>query len=148
MASLFGLAAAAAGSSTASGARISVVLGARSAEDLMGREDFAALPVDLRIATEDGSAGERGLVTGPLEELLADGAAAVYCCGPTPMMRRCAEMASARGIRCIVSLENNMACGFGACLGCAAPRVQGDYALVCRDGPIFDAGEIDWDGLP
>ena len=64
------------------------------------------------------------------------------------MMRRCAEIAAASDTRCVVSLENNMACGFGVCLGCAAPRPAGDYALVCRDGPVFEASEIAWEGLP
>ena len=49
---------------------------------------------------------------------------------------------------CVASLENTMACGFGVCLGCAAPLAAGGFALVCRDGPMFDASEIAWDGLP
>jgi len=126
-----------------------VLLGARSAADLMGVDDFEALGVPLRIATEDGSRGERGLVTGLLEAALAaPGAARVYACGPTPMMRRCAEIAAERGHPCVVSLENNMACGFGVCLGCAAPLHAGGYALVCRDGPMFDAAAMDWEALP
>jgi dihydroorotate dehydrogenase electron transfer subunit len=64
------------------------------------------------------------------------------------MMRACAELAGARGARCYVSLENPMACGFGVCLGCAAPRRSGGFALVCRTGPVFAAQEIDWAGLP
>jgi dihydroorotate dehydrogenase electron transfer subunit len=124
-----------------------VLLGARSRGDLMGVADFEALGVDLRIATEDGSAGERGLVTDLLERDLAGGGAArVYACGPTPMMRRCAEIAAAHGRACVVSLENNMACGFGVCLGCAQPLAEGGFALVCRDGPMFEADRIAWDG--
>lgn len=126
-----------------------VLLGARSAEDLMGVEDFRALGVELRLATEDGSAGVRGRVTDLLSAALAEGGAArVYACGPTPMMRRCAELAAASGAACVASLENNMACGFGVCLGCAAPLATGGFALVCRDGPMFDAGVIAWQGLP
>jgi dihydroorotate dehydrogenase electron transfer subunit len=64
------------------------------------------------------------------------------------MMRACADLAAGAGVPCAVSLENTMACGFGVCLGCAAPRPGGDYALVCRDGPVFDASEIAWAGLP
>jgi len=128
---------------------VSVLLGARTAEDLMGVADFAELEVDLRIATEDGSAGRRGLVTVLLEDALAEpGDARVYACGPTPMMRRCAELAAERGRSCSVSLENHMACGFGVCLGCAAPLRAGGYALVCRDGPMFDAAAMDWERLP
>jgi dihydroorotate dehydrogenase electron transfer subunit len=128
---------------------VSVLLGARSSDDLMGVEDFESLGVDLRLATEDGSAGERGLVTALLEaELAEDGTARVYACGPTPMMRRCAEISAERGRPCVVSLENNMACGFGVCLGCAAPLSTGGYALVCRDGPMFAAEHVAWEGLP
>jgi dihydroorotate dehydrogenase electron transfer subunit len=64
------------------------------------------------------------------------------------MMRRCAEIAGAHARPCCVSLENNMACGFGVCLGCAAPLRAGGFALVCRDGPMFDAAAMDWEGLP
>jgi dihydroorotate dehydrogenase electron transfer subunit len=129
--------------------RVTVLLGARTREDLMGVEDFEALGVALRIASEDGSAGERGLVTALLEDELAAGdSSRVYACGPTPMMRRCAEIASAHARPCVVSLENNMACGFGVCLGCAAPLSAGGFALVCRDGPMFDADRVAWEGLP
>jgi dihydroorotate dehydrogenase electron transfer subunit len=130
-------------------AAVSVLLGARSAEDLMGVADFEGLGVDLRIATEDGSSGARGLVTALLEDALAGEAEArIFACGPTPMMQRCAELAAERGRPCIVSLENRMACGFGVCLGCAAPLREGGYALVCRDGPMFEAAAMDWKGLP
>ncbi len=129
--------------------RAEVLLGARSAADLMGEGDFAALGVALRVATEDGSRGERGLVTALLESALAErGSARVYTCGPKPMMERVARLAAAAGQPCVVSLENNMACGFGVCLGCAAPLSAGGYALVCREGPAFDAGAIAWESLP
>jgi dihydroorotate dehydrogenase electron transfer subunit len=131
------------------GAGSRVLLGARSADDLMAVEDFAALEPELELATEDGSRGHRGLVTDLLERALrAPGPAQVYACGPTPMMRRCAELAAGAGRVCQVSLENHMACGFGVCLGCAAPRSAGGFALVCRDGPTFDARDVAWGGLP
>ena len=78
----------------------------------------------------------------------SDNSVTVYACGPTPMMQRCAELAAASAVTCFVSLENNMACGFGVCLGCAAPRTSGGYALVCREGPVFDGRDIVWSGLP
>jgi dihydroorotate dehydrogenase electron transfer subunit len=131
------------------GSDCQVLLGARSAADLMGEGDFAALGVPLRIATEDGSRGERGLVTALLEQALtAPGRKRVYTCGPTPMMARVAQLAAAAGLPCVVSLENHMACGFGVCLGCAAPLAAGGYALVCRDGPAFEAGQIAWQEMP
>jgi dihydroorotate dehydrogenase electron transfer subunit len=72
----------------------------------------------------------------------------IYACGPTPMMQRAAEIAAVRGRCCQVSLENHMACGFGVCLGCAVPRADGKIALVCRDGPVFDANQVAWAGVP
>jgi len=127
---------------------VTVLLGARSASDLMGREDFAATGADLRVATDDGSAGTPGFVTELLPEALADGQGPVYACGPRPMMRLAAEAAASRGRACFVSLENTMACGFGVCLGCAVPRADAPgFALVCRDGPVLPAAAVDWEGL-
>lgn len=126
---------------------LTVLLGARSADDLMGASDFESLGVPLRVATEDGSQGLRGLVTELLEEeLAAHPALTVYACGPTAMMRRCHELAAQRSR--FVSLENHMACGFGVCLGCAVPLRRGGFALVCRDGPVFDSDAIAWDAAP
>ncbi len=126
-----------------------VLLGARSAVDLMGLSDFETLEVSLGVSTEDGSLGREGRVTDLLEDVLAkDEPFRVYCCGPTPMMRRVAELAEAAGRPCVVSLENPMACGFGVCLGCAAPMRAGGYALVCREGPVFAASDLSWEGMP
>ncbi len=72
----------------------------------------------------------------------------VFSCGPTAMMRVCARIAERSGVPCVVALENAMACGFGVCLGCAAPLKRGGYALVCREGPAFDAAAIDWERMP
>jgi dihydroorotate dehydrogenase electron transfer subunit len=131
---------------------VEILFGARTLSELMALDDFEALKIPIQLATEDGSAGEKGLVTDLLESALeapAPGAGRrVYVCGPTPMMRRSAEIAAERGVPCIAALENAMACGFGVCLGCAAPLRKGGYALVCRDGPAFDAAAIDWERLP
>ncbi len=136
---------------------VEVLFGARTASDLMAVEDFEALELLLRVATEDGSAGVRGVVTDLLESALEgpmggvdspESGRRVYVCGPTAMMRRCAEIASRRKIPCVAALENTMACGFGVCLGCAAPLREGGYALVCLEGPAFDAASIDWERLP
>jgi dihydroorotate dehydrogenase electron transfer subunit len=126
-----------------------VMLGARTRDDLMGLDDFEALGVPVAVASEDGSAGRKGLVTALLEDALkSEVPSRVYACGPTPMMRAAAEIAAARGAACVASLENTMACGFGVCLGCAAPMRDGGSALVCRDGPVFDASLLQWDSLP
>lgn len=128
--------------------RVRVLLGARRRQDLMGHDDFVALDVTLAVATEDGSLGEKGLVTEPLARALdEEPGAVVYACGPTPMMHRAALLAAARGRPCFVSLENPMACGFGVCLGCAAPLRSGGFALVCRDGPVLAGEDVDWERL-
>ena len=135
IASVYELAARLAGSNP-----VEVLFGARTASDLMAIEDFEALEIPLRVATEDGSAGVRGVVTDLLESALDDPTPGVdspgdgrrvYVCGPTAMMRRSAEIASRREVPCIAALESTMACGFGVCLGCAAPLQRGGYALVC-----------------
>lgn len=134
----------------AAGKSVLVILGARSASDLMGRSEFSALDLELICTTDDGSDGVHGQVTAPLGERLGQvgGGATVYAVGPTPMMKACAELSASHSAVCFVSLENPMACGFGVCLGCAAPRAEGGFSLVCRAGPVFEAGEIDWEGLP
>ncbi|MBI3951482.1 MAG: dihydroorotate dehydrogenase electron transfer subunit [Acidobacteria bacterium] len=102
-------------------------------------------------ATEDGSCGERGFVTVPLEAALRSGAlrpAAIYTCGPQPMMQRVAELAREFNIPTQVSLEAQMACGFGVCIACAQ-RVKMNgrqkYVRVCMEGPIFRADEVVWE---
>jgi len=131
------------------GISVRVLLGARRASDLMGERDFAARGIDLAIATEDGSRGTRGLVTDLLADALsAPGECVVYACGPTPMMAATARIAEQRGAACHASLENPMACGFGVCLGCAAPLRSGGFALVCRDGPVLPARDVAWEALP
>jgi len=142
IASLFELASRAAGRG-----ELRVLLGARTGAELMGRRDFESLDCTLRLASEDGSAGRRGLVTALLEEELRRGPARVYACGPTPMMRAAAALAGAAGCHTWVSLENPMACGFGVCLGCAVPLAAGGFALVCRDGPVFEAERVAWEHL-
>jgi len=126
-----------------------VLLGARTAGDLMAIDDFESLGIACQIATDDGSRGTRGRVTDLLAVALEHAEPTrVFTCGPTPMMQRCAEICADAHVPCVAALENHMACGFGVCLGCAAPLVGGGYALVCRDGPAFDAASIDWEKLP
>jgi dihydroorotate dehydrogenase electron transfer subunit len=121
--------------------RPKVLLGGRTRADILGLDDFAALPIDLEIATDDGSLGQRGLVTDLLKPAPD---AVVYACGPTPMMRRAHEIAAAAGARCHVSLENPMACGFGVCLGCVVKTPTG-FRYTCTHGPVFDAATLGWE---
>jgi dihydroorotate dehydrogenase electron transfer subunit len=119
-----------------------------------GLNDFRALDIPITLTTDDGSLGERGFVTAPLERYLHDLDAAgttIYSCGPWVMMKRVAELASEFGVRCVVSLEAPMGCGFGVCVGCVVaiktdgPLGYGSYKRVCIDGSIFPAEQIRWD---
>ena len=141
----------------ASGHRTGAVVGARTALSLPELDrwgDGGAEP--LLTASDDGSTGFRGNAVAAAESLL-DGPfrgvkPALYGCGPRPMLSGLARMAAARGLACQVSLEERMACGFGACMGCsAATRNPADpdpaamvYERVCRDGPVFDAARLVW----
>lgn len=129
-----------------------LIYGARNAELLWDLELFRDLPVDLRIATEDGSVGTKGRVTDLLEEVLAEDAgsqADVLCCGPDPMMEAVAELCAGRQVPCRLSLETYMACGFGVCNACAVRVVDERYRegfrydRCCVEGPVFDAATIE-----
>jgi len=120
-------------------------LGFRSADTAILTEEFRALGCDTRVATEDGSMGAKGFVPQCFPE---EGVSRVYACGPAPMLKAAAEYARAHGVPCEVSLEERMACGVGACLGCACRLLREDgteyYGHVCKDGPVFDAQRVVW----
>lgn len=131
-----------------------VLLGGRRRPDLYLWETFERFGMDVRAASEDGSAGHHGLVTDLLDAALADaGSPQLYSCGPTGMLLRVAEMAAAAGVPHQVSIERRMGCGMGCCLGCvvwAQPRSGGpaEYLRSCTEGPVFDAEKIAWDRDP
>lgn len=122
-----------------------ILLGASTRDSLLAVADFKALGCVVKVTTEDGSAGVRGYVTDLLEPALMEGAGpvAVFACGPVAMMHRAGTMAGIYDVPCQVSLEERMACGVGACLGCVVATEDG-YRRVCADGPVFNAGEIEW----
>ena len=126
--------------------RVVVVQGARTADLLLYRDEFARLGAETMIATDDGTAGTEGQVPRPLRELLeVGGADSILSCGPTPMLAAVAKLAREFGVPCQVSLEEHMACGIGICMGCAVRDVGGSsptYSLVCTDGPVFDAQKV------
>jgi len=131
------------------GARFDFYYGGRSALDLACGERFQELAEGSGgryvTTTEDGSAGEPGLITAPLERALERGRHdAVFTCGPHGLMRRVAELARAHGIAGQAALETAMGCGYGACLGCAVTRRGGGYALCCKNGPVFDLEAVEW----
>lgn len=142
----------------AAGRPVRLLVGARQSCDLVLLDVLRARGVDLRTATEDGSAGERGLVTELLARELAAGARGVriLACGPEGMLRATREIARWHKVPCFLSLEAPMACGMGACLGCAVPArdrsrglashagsaVEARFLYVCKDGPVFPAEEV------
>lgn len=116
------------------------LLGARSATDLLMLNEFETVG-KVYVSTEDGSAGEQGLVTG--HSAMAEPWQMVYCCGPAPMMKAVAAICRQREIDCEVSLENMMACGLGACLCCVEKTVKGNVC-VCTEGPVFNIKQLTW----
>lgn len=116
------------------------LLGARSASDVLELEDFSQVGT-VHVSTEDGSMGEKGLVT--LHSTLNSPVGRIYCCGPAPMMKAVAAIARERNIDCEVSLENMMACGLGACLCCVENTVKGNVC-VCTEGPVFNINMLNW----
>jgi dihydroorotate dehydrogenase electron transfer subunit len=131
------------------GRTLHALIGAATAAYLVGIEDLEAAGAQVRVATDDGTAGARGFVTGLLEEALAGGTdgATVCACGPLPMLAAVARICVRADVSCQLALEAPMACGVGACLGCTVPRVAGGFARVCADGPVFDGRAIDWEAL-
>ncbi len=134
-------------------ASVRIFYGGRSAADLQLRAPFAELGVPLVAATEDGSLGERGRVTVPLEAYLegAGAKAALYACGPDAMLHAVARIAARRGIPAQVSLDPWMGCGVGTCLGCVVwtqkpEEEKPKYRCACTDGPVFDARLVVWPG--
>jgi len=127
------------------GVAVTVAVGAPTAERLVARELFERQARRVLVATDDGSAGERGFVTTLVEGVLAtDRPDVVYTCGPEPMERIVAAQAAAVGVACQVSLERLMACGVGACLSCVVATTEGQRR-ACIDGPVFDAERVLWD---
>ncbi len=128
---------------TEKGIRPTILLGGRTAELIPTREAFGPYG-DVHFATEDGSLGEKGLVT--QHTAFGQSHDAILTCGPTPMMKAVARYALQNGIRCQVSLENTMACGVGACLCCVTKTDHG-HRCVCKDGPVFSATDMtEWAG--
>jgi dihydroorotate dehydrogenase electron transfer subunit len=126
-----------------------VVLAARNKDLLLCQDLFTSLGCTVYLATDDGSAGEKAYAAEMLERLTPGPESRVYACGPMIMMETTAEVARRAGAGCLVSLEAQMACGDGACLGCVVEskeeREGEKMVRVCVDGPVFDATLIDWE---
>ena len=121
-----------------------VVLGYR--DELFLKDEFESY-ADVVVATEDGSCGTKGTVIDAIKEAGVDGKV-IYACGPMPMLNALAEYAEAHDMEAQISLEERMACGIGACLGCICKTKKKDHHTnvnnqrICKDGPVFDAKEV------
>ncbi|HTQ41057.1 MAG TPA: dihydroorotate dehydrogenase electron transfer subunit [Pirellulales bacterium] len=142
--------------------QITFCYGARSAAYFAGADDFRRLGLDVRLSTDDGTAGHHGLVTDVLRQVLEQSTidhgpteiaevrplTAICCCGPEPMMAGVAKIAHDYNVPCQVSLETPMACGIGICFTCVAKVRQSDggwdYRRTCVEGPVFAAEQIEW----
>jgi len=121
--------------------KLAFLLGGKKASDLVRLDTYRALG-DTFVTTEDGSLGEKGMVTmhSVWKEREFD---KIYVCGPKRMMMAVADIAKANGVWCEVSLEHLMACGLGACLCCVEDTVDG-HLCVCKEGPVFNIRRLKW----
>ena len=133
------------------GKRARLFAGSRDRECLPpapAMSDFRRRVNSIHYATEDGSRGTCGFVTDALAAYLKRRAEAerpvIYACGPRAMMAAAARIAAEHDVPCYVSMEERMACGLGVCMGCSVAVKAGGFRRVCREGPVFDAREIEW----
>ncbi len=126
------------------------LFGAATEDLLVCWTEFSSRCDQFTAVTEDGSAGEEGLVTEVLAAEIAEHQPdRVYACGPRGMLAAVGTMCLVTGTSCQVSMEQWMGCGVGACLGCVVPRAgdQDEYVRVCNEGPVFQANEIAWNRM-
>jgi dihydroorotate dehydrogenase electron transfer subunit len=133
------------------GSRARLFLGTRDKECLPPPgvlRRFRELASKVHVATEDGSMGVCGMSTDLVRDFLATlerkTRPVLYACGPHAMLAAVSRIAAEHSILCYVSMEERMACGLGACMGCSVPVKAGGYQRVCREGPVFDSRDIDW----
>jgi len=129
--------------------------GGRTAADILCVDQFEALGWDVRVATDDGSLGQKGFVTAALDAWLEERGAGgaergveLFACGPNAMLKAVGDRAIQHGLTAWLSMDRNMACGVGACLTCVIKRKTADgweWARCCKDGPVFEAREILWE---
>jgi len=129
-----------------------VLIGARTAGLVLCEEILKEAGCAVSVATDDGSYGEKGQVSTLFRKFMnGEKPDIVYACGPAALLKEVAGACADYGVPCEVSLEGYMACGVGACLGCAV-KMKGEngslvYKRVCRDGPVFDANMVLWEDL-
>jgi dihydroorotate dehydrogenase electron transfer subunit len=122
-----------------------VLIGAKTKDDLLCSAVLENLGCTVKTATDDGSQGYPGLVTELFREMVAIFSThprMVYSCGPLPMLRELSSLCRHFRIPCEVSLEEHMGCGVGACMGCVVKGAKGEYLRVCKEGPVFKSNEV------
>ena len=137
----------------ARGVKTTLFYGARRAAELFYLDFFRELGVDLVLATEDGSAGERGRIVAPLDRRLASrepsAAVMIYACGPEPMLEAVTHVAARFTCPSQVSVERVMGCGMGGCYSCVIPvrdaHAAQHYVRSCIAGPVFNGEDVIWD---
>lgn len=122
--------------------------GARNCDELLMLDEAKTLAKDVCITTDDGTACIKGLITEPFKDFIESACFVknplpIYSCGPIPMLIELASIVAGRGLTCYASLEEVMACGVGACLGCVTKTTAG-YKRVCKEGPVFRIEDIIW----
>ena len=130
-----------------------VFVGGRRRMDILCEKEFAALGWEVRATTEDGSHGEKGLVTQPLLVEIGNrkseiGNRKLFACGPTPMLKAVGKIAEDFNLPCELSMDEHMCCGVGVCLTCVIPVKTSDgweYQRTCTEGPVFDSRQIVWE---
>ncbi len=125
--------------------QIEFFYGGRSAADIIEIPRIKRTGVNFHPVTEDGTVGEKGLVTRPVEQFIGSHTGEklrIYGCGPDGMLRATNELGVRLNVPGQISLEAPMPCGVGICLGCVVPLVKGGHARVCCDGPVFEIGEV------
>ena len=120
-----------------------VFIGGKTKKQILCEEELKKLGCDVKIATDDGSLGFKGLVTNLLKKRLREKnkPLMIFSCGPKAMLREIANISKKYKIPAQISLEEHMACGIGACFGCSVETRFG-YKRVCKEGPVFDARDI------
>jgi len=123
-----------------------VLIGAKTKKQILCEEEFKKLGCAVKIATDDGSRGFKGYVSELLKKIVSSikhQASSIYACGPKPMLKEVSRISGKFKISAQISLEEHLACGIGACLGCMINTKDG-YKRVCKEGPVFAADEIIW----
>jgi dihydroorotate dehydrogenase electron transfer subunit len=133
------------------GARAHFIIGSRNKECLPPAgiiKSFREVVSKVHVATDDGSMGVRGTSIDVLNRHLSTmekkAHLVIYACGPHAMLAAVSRTAAEHSILCYVSMEERMACGLGACMGCSIPMKAGGYKRACKEGPVFDSRDIDW----